>query len=152
MVTLVAWAKTPFMPLRISSYKSRSLGAGGIWIETTGTRVLPSFLSKWDRLSQKLLNDPGLAHPGRAIDDQAWHSISRGIVDQVQQSFQDAFSPWILDPALLTKPMDAFVIVQEGGIAMGRLQMGKLVRLQGPSQISTGYGFISTDASFADAG
>ena len=101
---------------------------------------------------QKLLNDSRLPHAGCAVNDQAGHAISRGIVDQVQQSFQNAFSTRILYPALLTKPVDALVVVQQGSIPAGRLQMGKLVRLQVPSQISTGYGFISTDASFPVAG
>jgi hypothetical protein len=74
--------------------------------------------------SQKLLNDPCLAHAGCAVDDQTRHAISRGIVDQVQQSFQDAFGPRILYPAFLTKPVDAFVIAQQCGIPTGRLQMG----------------------------
>jgi len=48
---------------------------------------------------QKLLNDPCLAHAGCAVMTRRACDLA-GIVDQVQQSFQNAFSARILYPAL----------------------------------------------------
>ena len=71
--------------------KSCSLGAGGIWMRRRDARSAKLLIEVGSVFPQELLNDPCLAHAGRAVNDKAGHAISRRVVDQVQQSFQNAF-------------------------------------------------------------
>jgi hypothetical protein len=95
------------------------------------------------------LNDPRFAHAGCTIQYKTSHAISWRIVDKVQQPFQNTFGSWILYPAFLTEPLDAFIIAQECRLSTGWLQVREVVNFQSSSQISTGYGLISTEAALA---
>jgi hypothetical protein len=89
-------------------------------METTGSRVLPSFFVEMRTMvAEKLLDDSSLAHACRAIDDKTWHAVARRVIDQIHQSLQNAFGTRVLNPAFLTQPMDALVVAQEGRISAG---------------------------------
>jgi hypothetical protein len=52
-------------------------------------------------LSQKLLDNARLSDAGRTIDHETWHTITRWIVDEVDQAFENAFGTRILNPTFL---------------------------------------------------
>jgi hypothetical protein len=52
-------------------------------------------------LSKKLLDDARLSHASRPIDHETRHAITRWIVDEVDQAFENAFGTRILNPAFL---------------------------------------------------
>jgi hypothetical protein len=88
-------------------------------------------------VTEKFLNDSCLSHARGSKYDQARHTISRRIIDQVCQSFENALGARILNPSVLPNPSDALLRAQFRQNARGRLQVIK-TRDHSRCQISTG--------------
>lgn len=58
-------------------------------------------------VADELAHDLGLAHAGRAVEEQAWHAIAWRIVQKVLEAAQRQLGTWIADPAVGPNEADA---------------------------------------------
>ena len=83
----------------------------------------------WRMVTFEFPHDLGLAHAGVAIDQQAGHSVTRRIAQQVLQTCQSGAGLIEPDPAVGPDPDDTLIIRKCREPTVGRIEMRKCIIL-----------------------
>jgi hypothetical protein len=74
-------------------------------------------------VAHKLGDDLGLADPGIAVKEQAWHAVARRISQEIAEPIQRPLGHREIDPAVAADPFGTGRVALTCPIAVRRMQM-----------------------------